>query len=85
MILSEPADMHPSRAREQTMMVPDATPQFRGPFAPVHPCREMPTRHCPAVYGDVCGTRPCARFQADENDPDVRAAWLAEIETRPLR
>lgn len=41
--------------------------RYRRPLEPVFPCREMPTRHCPAVYGDVCGDRPCARF--DSNDP----------------
>lgn len=45
-------------------------------FEPVHPCREMPTRHCPAVYKDVCGSsRPCARFESWDETP-----WRPEIE-----
>jgi hypothetical protein len=55
------------------------SPQYRGQFDPVHPCRRQPTRHCPAVYGAVCGDRPCARFEADGEDPAVVAAWMAEI------
>jgi hypothetical protein len=38
-------------------------------------CREMPTRRCPIPYGS-CGERSCARFEADENDPELRAVWL---------
>lgn len=41
---------------------------------PTHPCRVMPTRRCPDVYNDVCGDRPCARFESDDETP-----WLAEL------
>jgi hypothetical protein len=47
--------------------------EYLGPMGPLHPCREMPTRHCPAVYDDVCGERPCARFEAELDEP-----WRAE-------
>lgn len=50
------------------------TPQMRGPFDPAHACRQMPTRHCPAIYQDVCGGRPCARFESRDESP-----WLPEI------
>jgi hypothetical protein len=49
-------------------------PLFTGPMDPVFPCREMPTRHCPAVYAAVCGDRPCARFESEDETP-----WLHEI------
>lgn len=32
-------------------------------------CRVMPTRRCPAVYGGVCGERPCARYETDSEAP----------------
>jgi hypothetical protein len=50
-----------------------------GEFAPVHPCRRMSSRHCPVVYEDVCGDRPCARFESDDETP-----WLAEIGARAV-
>lgn len=56
----------------------DLEPAFYGPMDPVHPCRILPTRHCPAVYDAVCGDRPCARYQSDDETP-----WLPEI-GRPL-
>lgn len=49
-------------------------PQYHDRFEPVHPCRVMPTRHCPASYGMVCGDRPCARFESDDETP-----WLPEV------
>lgn len=49
--------------------------RFRGPMDPVFPCRVMPTRHCPAMYAEVCGDRPCARFESEDDGP-----WLAEQE-----
>ncbi|MGW4525153.1 hypothetical protein [Amycolatopsis sp. NPDC004378] len=49
-------------------------PRFSGPMEPVHPCRQIPTRHCPAVYDDVCGDRPCARFESEDETP-----WLPEL------
>lgn len=52
---------------------------FYGVWEPVYPCRDMPTRHCPAVYGSVCGERPCARYDiADEEAP---AIWGRKSET----
>lgn len=42
---------------------------------PEFPCREQETRHCPKIYNDVCGDRPCARFESDDDTP-----WLPEIE-----
>lgn len=47
---------------------------YYGPMDPVHPCRILPTRHCPEEYDDVCGGRPCARYESDDEAP-----WLAEI------
>lgn len=47
---------------------------YRGPMDPEYPCREMPTRHCPALYEGVCGERPCARFQSEDETP-----WLPEL------
>ncbi len=42
---------------------------------PEFPCREMPTRHCPAVYHGVCGDgRLCARFESSDETP-----WWPEI------
>lgn len=49
-------------------------PQMTGLFEPEHPCREMPTRHCPVVYQSTCGDRPCARFESDDEAP-----WLPEM------
>lgn len=48
---------------------------FYGNMDPVHPCREMPTRHCPAVYQDVCGIRPCARYESEDETP-----WIPELD-----
>lgn len=45
-------------------------------MTPEHPCRQMPTRHCPKVYAGVCGDRPCARFESEDPAP-----WLPEIDT----
>lgn len=42
-------------------------------FDPAFPCRVMPTRHCPDSYGDVCGDRPCARYESEDETP-----WLPE-------
>lgn len=53
------------------------TAPFTGPMQPVHPCREMPTRHCPAVYDAVCGDRPCARYESTDPEP-----WRPELSTR---
>jgi hypothetical protein len=47
---------------------------YSAPMTPVYPCREMETRPCPAVYADVCGDRPCARFESDSGGP-----WLPEV------
>lgn len=44
-------------------------------FEPRYPCREMPTRHCPVSYDNVCGDRPCARFESSDEAP-----WLADID-----
>lgn len=49
-------------------------PEYLGPLEPVHPCRKMFTRHCPAVYAGLCGDRPCARFESDDETP-----WWPEI------
>lgn len=55
-------------------MAEPAKPVYLGYLKPRDPCREMPTRHCPAVYGEPCGERPCARYHSDDEAP-----WLAEI------
>lgn len=49
--------------------------RYLGYMQPSHPCRVMPTRHCPDVYEDVCGDRPCARFESEDEAP-----WLPEIQ-----
>lgn len=49
-------------------------PVYDTPTDPVYPCRVMPTRHCPVVYDDVCGARPCARYESDDEEP-----WLPEL------
>lgn len=54
------------------------TPKYAAPSQPLHPCRQIHTRHCPAVYDAECGDRPCARFESDDETP-----WLAELD-RPL-
>lgn len=36
------------------------------------PCRIMPTRGCPPVYDGLCGDRPCARFESEDEAP-----WIA--------
>ena len=33
---------------------------------PENPCRNMPTRSCPDIYENGCGTRPCARFEMND-------------------
>lgn len=53
-----------------------STPRFYGSMDPVHPCREMPTRHCPAIYQSVCGDRPCARFESEDETP-----WIPELDS----
>lgn len=52
-------------------------PEMHGRMDPVHPCRVMPTRHCPVIYDGVCGDRPCARFESDDETP-----WVPEIAER---
>jgi len=47
---------------------------MNGPMDPVHPCRLLSTRHCPAIYEDVCGDRPCARYESNDEAP-----WLREV------
>lgn len=39
----------------------------------IHPCRQMPTRHCPIIYEGTCGEKPCARFESTDETP-----WIAE-------
>lgn len=56
-------------------------PIYIGPFEPKFPCREMPTRHCPAIYGEVCGDRACGRY-GPITDKQAREIWLPEIEIR---
>lgn len=58
--------------RRRVLGLPD--PAYQGPMDPVHPCRIMPTRHCPEVFGGVCGDRPCARYESDDETP-----WRAEL------
>lgn len=53
---------------------PGMHPQMHGPNDPVHPCRRIPTRHCPVIYDGVCGDRPCARYESDDETP-----WLPEL------
>jgi hypothetical protein len=53
---------------------PPLIPPYYFNMAPVHACHKMPTRHCPAVYQDVCGARPCARFESDSPAP-----WVPEL------
>jgi hypothetical protein len=62
------------RRRERPPDSPFPNPVYHDRFDPVHPCRIMGTRHCPEVYEGVCGDRPCARFESDDETP-----WLAEI------
>lgn len=49
-------------------------PRYHGNSVPVFACWRMPTRHCPAVYEDICGDRPCARFESQDTEP-----WVPEI------
>jgi hypothetical protein len=49
-------------------------PEYLGPMEPRYPCREIPTRHCPAALGSQCPAGPCARY--DLTDDSV---WLPEI------
>lgn len=59
----------------QALLHGPVEPQFIGPMQPVYPCREMATRHCPAMYGTVCGERLCARFESE----DDQSMWLPEV------
>jgi hypothetical protein len=43
-------------------------------FEPEFPCRLMETRSCPKMYNGVCGDRPCARFESDDEEP-----WIPEV------
>ena len=54
-------------------------PRYHGLMEPVFPCREMPTRHCPAVYEGTCGERPCARYESSDEAP-----WLPELDRQVL-
>lgn len=50
-------------------------PLYYGPMEPVHECRVMVTRHCPAIYEGPCGDdRPCARYESEDETP-----WLPEL------
>lgn len=49
-------------------------PNYLAPMEPLYPCRVFELRHCPAVYGDVCGPRPCARYESEDETP-----WWPEI------
>lgn len=49
-------------------------PELYGFCDPVYPCREVSTRHCPAVYEAECGDRPCARFESKDPSP-----WIPEV------
>jgi hypothetical protein len=62
-------------------------------FEPEHPCRLMPTRHCPDIYDGVCGPdRPCARYESNDPTPwegeaaaaqaARAAAWASRTEPR---
>lgn len=62
-----------ARTFRQLLGLPMADPFAEYAF----PCRVMPTRHCPVVFAGVCGTRPCARFDSDDESP-----WLADIRHR---
>lgn len=42
---------------------------------PEHPCRIMPSRACPLSYEGVCGERPCARYESEDEAP-----WQADME-----
>jgi hypothetical protein len=42
---------------------------------PDHPCRVMPTRGCPPSYAGVCGPRPCARYESEDETP-----WTQEVD-----
>jgi hypothetical protein len=62
------------------------TKRLPGPYmrTPVHPCRLMPTRPCPASYRGVCGDRPCARFESTDETPWQPEVSMAEQEgTQP--
>lgn len=50
---------------------------------PKYPCRELETRACPKSYGDVCGDRPCARYESEDETP--WAADAIELITRGRR
>lgn len=38
------------------------------------PCRLIPTRSCPKSYNSVCGERPCARLESEDETP-----WIPEV------
>lgn len=61
---------------------------YRGPMDPAYPCRELPTRHCPALYehvkhgesvGGCAPDEPCARFDRERHP----SPWLTEL-VQPL-
>lgn len=51
--------------------------KYRAIFDPIHPCRYMSTRACPAYYNDVCGDNPCARFESYD-----KRIWLKDPESK---
>lgn len=67
-----------NRAGDTTPSAEHRIPQYLAAMAPVHPCRILPTRHCPAVFDAVCGDRPCARYESDDEAP-----WLPELNSNP--
>ena len=63
------------------------TAEYRAPMEPRWPCREMTTRHCPAIYEHVengvrvggCGDdRPCARYESEDETPWLPEIWFSE-------
>lgn len=54
-------------------MTAQLKPRYHGYLEPVFPCRELQTRHCPAVFERVC-PGPCARYESKDPRP-----WWPEL------
>lgn len=69
LIFQPGCDEHPSAHNASSVV-----PEYLAPMEPRYPCRQLETRHCPASYNGLCGDRPCARYESEDEAP-----WLPEL------
>lgn len=52
---------------------------YRRLTPPLYPCRELFTRACPEIYNDVCGDRPCARYESRDETPWIESTSMPYV------